>query len=103
MIEKLRTEEQQLQWVKNHQGLIEKIDEKTKLISMYDHQLKSNRIEQETQVNLIQQLEKIKKETLDQVAEMTILKEKVSTLQFQIPLYEEKEKVASMIEKIKRS
>ncbi|OJG67981.1 exonuclease SbcC [Enterococcus moraviensis] len=98
-IKKLRTEEQQLQWVKNHQGLIEKIDEKTKLISMYDHQLKSNRIEQETQVNLIQQLEKIKKETLDQVAEMTILKEKVSTLQFQIPLYEEKEKVASMIEK----
>ncbi|WP_206912368.1 DNA repair protein SbcC/Rad50 [Enterococcus sp. DIV0840] len=99
MIEKLRTEELQLQWVKNHQGLIEKIDEKTKLISAYEQELKENKIEQVTQQQLIQRWENAQKENLDQEAEINKIKEKVTQLQFQIPLYEEKEKVSNTIKK----
>ncbi|WP_086312212.1 DNA repair protein SbcC/Rad50 [Enterococcus sp. 7F3_DIV0205] len=98
MIEKLRAEVQQLQWVKNHQGLIEKIDEKAKLISMFEQELKNNQSQQETQCQLIQQLEKTQQETIEQSAEMNAAKEQATKLQFQIPLYEEKDKVIRMIE-----
>lgn len=99
MIEKLRTEEQQLQWVKNHQGLIEKIDEKTKLILTYEKELKENRTDQEIQQQRIQKWESAQQENSDQIADINRAKERVTTLQFQIPLYEEQEKVSSMLKK----
>lgn len=99
MIKKLRTEEQQLQWVKNHQGLIEKIDEKKKLLSTYIKELKENQSEQQSEQQIIQQLESTQKEKLDQAAEISSINEIVHKLQFQIPLYEEKEKVKSAIKK----
>ncbi|MBO0423335.1 AAA family ATPase [Enterococcus plantarum] len=99
MIEKLRTEEQQLQWVKNHQGLIEKIDEKTKLILTYEKELKENRTDQEMQQQRIQKWESAQQENSDQIADINRAKERVTTLQFQIPLYEEQEKVSSILKK----
>lgn len=99
MIEKLRTEEQQLHWVKNHQGLIEKIDEKTKLILTYEKELKENRTDQEIQQQRIQKWESAQQENSDQIADISRAKERVTTLQFQIPLYEEQEKVSSMLKK----
>ncbi|MGX7203348.1 exonuclease SbcC [Enterococcus plantarum] len=99
MIEKLRTEEQQLQWVKNHQGLIEKIDEKTKLILTYEKELKENRTDQEMQQQRIQEWESAQQENSDQIADINRAKERVTTLQFQIPLYEEQEKVSSILKK----
>lgn len=99
MIEELRAEEQQLQWVQKHQGLIEKIDEKVKLISTYEQELKSNRSQQKTQQELFQQLEQKQSENEQRSAEMLIAKEQVTRLQFQIPLYEEKESIDSTIEK----
>lgn len=99
MIEKLRMEEQQLQWVKNHQGLIEKIDEKTKLILTYEKELKENRTDQEIQQQRIQKWESAQQENSDQIADINRAKERVTTLQFQIPLYEEQEKVSSMLKK----
>lgn len=99
MIEKLRSEEQQLQWVQNHQGLIEKIDEKSELIATYDRELKSNRAEQETQQELIQQLLKAQSENEERSVEIKAAKEQVIKLQFQIPLYEEKENMTNAIEK----
>lgn len=99
MIEKLRTEEQQLQWVKNHQGLIEKIDEKTKLILTYEKELKENRTDQEIQQQRIQKWESAQQENSDQIADINRAKERVTTLQFQIPLYEEQEKVSSILKK----
>lgn len=101
MIEKLRSEEQQLQWVQKHQSIIEKIDEKAKLISNYDQELKTNQIEQATQLQLIRQWEQRQEENLNQATEMNALKEQVTKLKFQLPLYEEKEKVASNIEKVR--
>ncbi|WP_375178930.1 AAA family ATPase [Enterococcus rotai] len=98
MIEKLRSEEQQLQWVQKHQSMIEKIDEKTKLISNYDQELKTNQDEQVTQLQLIQQWEQKQEENLNRATEMNVLKEQVTKLKFQLPLYKEKEKVASKIE-----
>lgn len=98
-IETLRFEEQQLQWVKNHQGLIEKIDDKVNLLITNEQELKANRTKQITQQQLIKRWESAQKETLAQVAEINKIKEKVTTLQFQIPLYEEKEKVSNTIKK----
>lgn len=99
MIEKLRYEEQQLQWVQKHQGMIEKIDEKVNLISTYEQELRANQANQETQNQLIQQLKQKQKDNLNQVIEVNQAKEQVTKWQFEIPLYEEKEKLANTLEK----
>ncbi|MBO0440435.1 AAA family ATPase [Candidatus Enterococcus ikei] len=98
MIEKLRAEEQQLQWVKNHQGLIEKIDEKTKLVATYEQELQTNQSEQLTLQQLNQQWAQEQQEHSQQATEINTIKEKVTQLQFQLPLYEEKEKLEKTIE-----
>lgn len=93
MINKLRMEEQQLQWVKNHQGLIEKIDEKASLITTYEQELKVNQTQQETQAQAIQQWEQQQQEVLAQAIAMEQNKARLTKLQFQLPLYEEKAKL----------
>ncbi|MFD2304971.1 AAA family ATPase [Enterococcus termitis] len=99
LIETLRIEEQQLQWVKNHQSLIEKIDEKSKAVATYSEQLQHNQAEQEEQQELKQHWEQKQQENEIEAATMTIIKEKINQLQFQIPLYEEKETLIKSIEK----
>lgn len=99
MIGKLRAKEQQLQWIKNHQGLLEKIDEKTQVITVYDQELQANQAEQKIQKNAIQQWEKEQQENRRQAAEMNELKEKVIQLQFQLPLYEQRDRVKKTIKK----
>lgn len=93
----LRFEEQQLQWVKNHQGLIEKIDDKVNLLVTNEQELTMNQTEQITQQQVIQQWESAQKENFAQTAEINKIKENVAKIQFQIPLYEEKEKVSNTI------
>lgn len=99
MINNLRVEEQQLQWVKNHQGLIEKIDEKTDLITTYEQELKKNQTEQETQAQAIQQWEQQQQAVLAQATTMEQHKARLTKLQFQLPLYEEKAKLTNTWEK----
>ncbi|MGX7243501.1 AAA family ATPase [Enterococcus quebecensis] len=99
MIENLRVEEQQLQWVKNHQGLLETIDEKSKLIVTYDQELQMNQIEQEEHQQLIRQWENEQQKNIEEAESISKLKEKVTQLQFQLPLYAEKDKVKVTIEK----
>lgn len=98
-IEKLRSEEQQLQWVKNHQGLIEKIDEKAQLVSTYNQELKINQVEQDNLQQSIQQWETKQQKNVEQCFEIDKVKEKVTKLQFQLPMYEEKERIISTSKK----
>ncbi|MGG5341309.1 DNA repair protein SbcC/Rad50 [Enterococcus sp. AZ020] len=93
LIEKLRTEEQQLKWIKDHQSVIEKIDEKNRAVLSYTEQLQTNQLEQEKQQELEQHWKKEHETSQSQAAAMAQIKEKITKLQFQIPLYEEKEKV----------
>lgn len=95
LIEKLRKEEEQLTWVKNHQHLIEKIDEKTRLITTYDKELQTNRSEQQDQQHSIQQWEKAYQENNNRTEAIEQIKAEISRLQFQLPLYEEKEKLTA--------
>lgn len=98
LIEKLRVEEQQLKWVKDHQSLIEKIDEKNRAVLSYTEQIKSNQLEQEKQQELEQYWKKKHETSQSQTEAMAHMKEKITKLQFQIPLYEEKEKVTETIQ-----
>ncbi|MEI5995146.1 AAA family ATPase [Candidatus Enterococcus mansonii] len=93
MIGNLRSEEKQLQWVRNHQVLIEKTLEKTEAIATYEQQLIINQKEQTDQQHLLQQWVSKQKEHTGQRAEMNQIKENILQLQFQLPLYEEKEKI----------
>ncbi|MDA9472726.1 AAA family ATPase [Enterococcus sp. 5H] len=97
MIEKLRSEEKQLQWIKDHQNLIEKIDERTHLIDTYENELQTNQNEQKVQLQTIQEKEIVFQEHVEQAARIELLKSELSQLQFQLPLYEEKEKLTEQL------
>lgn len=96
-METLRSEEKQLQWIKDHQSFIEKIDERTHLINTYENELQTNQQEQKEQLQIIQEKEIIFQEHIEQAAKMELLKSEISQLQFQLPLYEEKEKLTEQL------
>lgn len=97
MIEKLRSEEKQLQWIKDHQNLIEKIDEKTHLIDTYENKLQINQQEQKVQLQTIKEKEITFKGYAEQAAKMELFKSEINQLQFELPLYEEKEKLTNQL------
>lgn len=97
MIEKLRSEEKQLQWIKDHQNLIEKIDERTHLIDTYENELQTNQNEQKVQLQTIQEKEIVFQEHVEQAARIELLKSELSQLHFQLPLYEEKENLTEQL------
>jgi exonuclease SbcC len=92
-IDHLRAEIKELEWSQGQQALVEKIDEKAAMVASYQQQLTANETEQMALSQQLQQWQQ--KQTAHQAQAATIeeIKKQVSKIQFQLPLFVEKEEL----------
>jgi exonuclease SbcC len=91
--DQLRAEIKELEWSQGHQALVEKMDEKAALVHSYQQQLTDNEKDQSA---LSQQLQQWQQKQVEHQAQATMIEEmkkQVNKIQFQLPLFAEKEEL----------
>jgi exonuclease SbcC len=92
-LDQLRAEIKELEWSQGHQALVEKMDEKAALVHSYQQQLTDNEKDQSALSQQLQQWQQKQVEHQAQATTIEEMKKQVNKIQFQLPLFAEKEEL----------